>query len=79
MEDGREVTQGGKFRKAKQKGTPTLTENEFQQMVRDKSGNQDFKLSSRESILKQLTTQGSTQEAPKLKKSQTVDDGGNMI
>jgi len=38
LEDGREVTQGGKYRKAKEKGVPVLTEDEFEQYIRDKSG-----------------------------------------
>lgn len=47
LEDGREVTQGSKYRKATQLGTPILNENEFEKLVRDKSGKSDFTFSKK--------------------------------
>jgi len=47
LEDGREVTQGGKYRGAKQKLTPILDESEFEQYVRDKTGLEKFAFASR--------------------------------
>ncbi len=39
LEDGREVTQGAKYRTALDKGTPILSESQFEQLVRNLSGN----------------------------------------
>ena len=54
LEDGREVSSSGKYRKAKEKGTPIIDEDGFQKLIREKSGDETFKLSSRDSILKVL-------------------------
>lgn len=51
LEDGREVTQGGKYRNAKERGIPILNEEEFQQLIRDRSGVKDYQISTRENIL----------------------------
>lgn len=39
LEDGREVSQGGKFKNARAKGKPILTEVEFEQFMKEKTGN----------------------------------------
>ena len=54
LEDGREVTQGGKYRKAKLKGIPILDEDAFEALVRERSGNPEFTLGTRKEILKQM-------------------------
>lgn len=51
LEDGREVTQGNKYRTAKAKGTKIVTEEQFEQMVRQMSGNEKFTLSMRKAGL----------------------------
>jgi replication factor C subunit 1 len=50
LEDGRDVTQGSKYAKAKKIGMPILREKEFEDLVRTKSGNPDFTLSARKSL-----------------------------
>ena len=52
LEDGREATEGGKYRNAKDRKIPILTEESFEQLIRDRSGDQTFKLSMRDDILK---------------------------
>ena len=49
LEDGREVTQGNKYRTAKAKGTTIYTEVEFENYIRELSGvpNFDFSMRSR--------------------------------
>lgn len=42
LEDNRDVTQGSKYRKAQELGTPILTEKEFETFVRKKSGKAEF-------------------------------------
>lgn len=44
MEDGREITQGGKYRKATTVGTCIVNEEQFEQLIRQRSGNADFVL-----------------------------------
>ena len=39
LEDGREVTQGNKYKTAVAKGTEILTEKQFEQLIKDLSGN----------------------------------------
>jgi|LauGreDrversion4_2_1035121.scaffolds.fasta_scaffold284080_2 replication factor C subunit 1 len=50
LEDGREVTQGSKYAKAKQHGTMILNEKEFEEFIRKKSGNSEFTLSARKTL-----------------------------
>ena len=45
LEDGREVTQGNKYKTALQKNVKILDEDGFEKMVQDMSGNSDFTLS----------------------------------
>jgi len=54
LDDGREVTQGGKYRNALKNGTKIVDEAGFEQLIRDRSGIKDFELSSRKDILKHL-------------------------
>ena len=42
LEDGREVTQGNKYKKAVAKDTTILTESQFEKLIKDLSGNQNF-------------------------------------
>ena len=42
LEDGREVTQGGKYKNAKQKGKKILDESGFEQLMKDKLGDPDY-------------------------------------
>ena len=51
MEDGREITQGGKYKKAKDKGIPILTELEFEAFIQRKTGLKDFQFCQRDKIL----------------------------
>jgi BRCT domain type II-containing protein len=50
MEDGREVTQGSKYNSAKKHGTIIFTEKQFEDFLREKSGNPNFTLSARKSL-----------------------------
>ena len=50
LEDGRDVTQGSKYAKAKQLGKIILNENELEEFIRDKSGDKDFVLSMRQGL-----------------------------
>lgn len=45
LEDGREVTEGRKYRMAKEKGTKILTEMEFEKFIQEKTGMQYFSFS----------------------------------
>ena len=47
LEDGREVTQGGKHKKAKSLGKPILDEQGFQELMRKKLRDPDFELGSK--------------------------------
>ena len=47
LEDGREVETGGKHKTALLKKVPILTELEFENFIRKKSGNDEFQLSAR--------------------------------
>jgi replication factor C subunit 1 len=47
LEDNRDVTQGSKYRKAKDLGTPILTESEFEKLIQQKSGKADFTLAKK--------------------------------
>ena len=51
LEDGREVTQGSKYQKATTLGTPILTETEFEELIRKRTGNPDFTLSIRKGLI----------------------------
>ena len=51
LEDGRAVTQGSKYAAAKKNGTPILNEKEFEKMIRERSGNNEFTLSARKSLV----------------------------
>ena len=51
LEDGRAVTQGSKYAAAKKNGTPILTEKEFEQLIRDRTGNPEYTLSARKSLV----------------------------
>lgn len=74
LEDGREVTQGGKYRKAKEKGIPILDEEGFEKLVREKSGNAEFTLGTRKEILKEVEN---TAESMKPRRSsRMVDENG---
>jgi NAD-dependent DNA ligase len=54
LEDGREVTQGSKYSKAKQLGTGILTEKEFEELIRSRTGNPDFTLSARKGLMEEV-------------------------
>ena len=45
------MTQGSKYANAKKHGTTILTESEFEKLIKDKSGNPDFTLSIRKSLV----------------------------
>lgn len=47
LEDGRDVTQGNKYRQATEKKVKILNETQFEQLVRDLSGNQTYTLGVR--------------------------------
>lgn len=47
LEDGRDVTQGSKYAKAKALGKPILTESEAEELIRTRSGDPGFTLSMR--------------------------------
>ena len=51
MEDNREVTEGGKYRKAKEKGVKILTEQDFEQLVAKLTGLKNFNIGNRKDIL----------------------------
>lgn len=44
LEDGREVTQGSKYAKAKSVGTTIFTEDEFEEFLKKKLDNSNFQL-----------------------------------
>lgn len=55
LEDGRDVTQGSKYAKAKANGkTKILTEKEFEQFIAERIGNEDFVLSNRKQIIEEI-------------------------
>lgn len=47
IEDGREITQGGKYKKAKTLKTPILDEDNFEKLMQDKLGDENFKLGNK--------------------------------
>lgn len=51
LEDQRDVTEGSKYRKAKQLGTPILTEADFEKLVREKTGKADFTFAKKIPVL----------------------------
>ena len=51
LEDGRAVTQGSKYAAAKKNKTTILTEKEFENLIRDLSGNTEYTLSARKSLI----------------------------
>ena len=79
LEDGREVTQGGKYRKATALKTIILDEAGFEQLIRDKSGVQEFELGNRRDILKTLAGGEDPDGISKLKKSLTVGENGEHM
>lgn len=54
LEDGREVTQGSKYRNATDKGTEILTEDEFEERIKKLSGNEEFVLGQRKATLESI-------------------------
>ena len=54
LEDGRQTNQGRKYKTAKEKKITILDEAGFENLIREKSNNPDFKLSQRDDILKKL-------------------------
>ena len=59
LEDGREVTQGNKYKTAQQKGTTIYNEDQFEQFIRDKSGNPNFQFSMRKQGLLDMIPEAS--------------------
>ena len=51
MEDNREVTEGGKYKKANQCGVKILTESEFEKMISRLTGLKNFSIGNRVEIL----------------------------
>ena len=47
LEDGREVTQGGKYKNALAKGKTIMNEQEFEQFMKEKTGNADYTLAKK--------------------------------
>ena len=47
LEDGREVTQGGKYKNAQAKGKPIMNEQEFEQFMKDRLRNPDYTLAKK--------------------------------
>jgi len=54
-----------------------LTEDEFEQFIRDRSGLSDYKLSQRDDVLKALG-EDDNKSPVKLRKSLTIDEEGNI-
>jgi len=80
LEDGREVTQGGKYRNATKHGTTILDEEGFEKLIRDKSGVQEFELGSRREILMHLGgADESSTMLPQLRKSLTIGEDGEQL
>ena len=80
LEDGREVTQGGKYRNATKNGTTILDEEGFEKLIRDKSGVQEFELGNRTDILKHLGgADESSTMLPQLRKSLTIGEDGEQL
>lgn len=79
LEDGREVTQGGKYRNAKERGIPVLTEEEFEQLIRDRSGVMDYQISNRENILQLVGGADGQEQKASLRKSLTVGEDGEVM
>ena len=75
LEDGREASTSGKYRSAKAKGIAILDEEGFEKMIREKSGDNEYKLSTRDDLLKNIAS-----PAKELRKSLTVgDDGATLL
>lgn len=51
LEDGRDVTQGSKYVKAKSLGKTILGEKEFEDLIQKMTGNQEFTLNKRASLI----------------------------
>ena len=47
LEDGREVTEGGKYKMAKSKGIPILLEDDFEKFMQKKTGNSSFTIGTK--------------------------------
>ena len=54
LEDGREVTTSGKYRNAKAKNIPILTEDLFEQFIQRKSGLSDFELAPKADFMEEI-------------------------
>ena len=76
MEDGREVTQGGKYKNAKKKGTRILDENGFEQMMKGKLKNPDFVLASTLPMpsIPEIPSKDSSKEDPEKSKNDMWTD-----
>lgn len=55
LEDGREPHQGRKNQEATKRGVPILDEEGFEQLLQEKMGDPDFRLSVREKLLKEIS------------------------
>lgn len=62
MEDGREVTQGGKYKSAKTKGTAIIDEQGFEQLMQKKLGDKDFKLGKKLATITNVPKAGIIEE-----------------
>ena len=51
LEDGRDVTQGRKYTEAKTRGIPIMTEKEFEQFIKDRTGLENFTIRIRKSLM----------------------------
>lgn len=65
MEDGREVTQGGKYKGAKAKGTKIIDEQGFEQLMKQKLGDKEFKLANKLTTIVNVPKASHVTEEPK--------------
>ena len=73
LEDGRNVTQGSKYSNAMKNKTPILNEKQFEDLIKERSGNPEFTLSVRKSLL--ASTKPT--EAQQIRKS--IDQGAGEV
>lgn len=72
LEDGREVTEGSKYRAAVQKKTKILNERQFEEFIREKTGLSNFSFCNRANMFEGMPSQEALQEKDQVAEAETL-------